>query len=126
MRILRFSKRHKYNAQKTKVDNFTFDSKMEADYYKMLKLKMRLTVIKHIDVHPIVTIEGIRWKIDFIIYYPNGKIEAIDIKGFQTAQFKDRRKLFDILHPLAPLKIITRKGGKWYASDDKNIENSTS
>ena len=114
MRPLRLSRGHKYNAQKTKVDGFTFDSKMEAAYWEMLKLKMRLKIIKHIDVHPVVTlIEGIRWTLDFIIYYPDGKIEAVDIKGFQTEQFKDRRKLFDVLHPLAPLKVITKKGKKW-------------
>ena len=120
MRPLRLSRRHKYNAQKTKVNGHTFDSKAESEYFGLLKLKIRAGEIKYIDVHPVVSLPGgIRWKLDFFIYYPDGKIEAIDIKGFETQVFKMKQKLFNQFHPLAPLKVITKKGGSWYADANK-------
>ena len=99
----------KYNAKKTNIDGVTFDSKMEAREYGTLKMRKLAGEIKHFDLHPVVTLPGnIQWRLDFMVYYPNGKIEAVDVKGFETQAFKLKLKLFNSTHPLAPL--VVRKG----------------
>jgi len=103
----------KYKAKKTKIDGITFDSKMEANYYGTLKMRKMAGEIVHFDIHPIVTLPGnIQWKLDFIVYYPDKRIEAIDVKGFETQAFKLKQKLFNSTHPLAPLAVIKKLKGK--------------
>ena len=112
-----FNTGSKYGSQKIQEDGFTFGSKIEHEYYQLLKLQQRAGLIKHIDVHPTVTLSGgIRWKLDFMVYHGivnNGKIELIDVKGFETEGFRIKRKLFDAAHPLAPLIVVKKKGGKF-------------
>jgi hypothetical protein len=100
-------KRSKYNAQKRKVDNIIFDSIAEANYYGKLKGLKQSGEILHIDIHPVFTLTAsIKYIADFMIFYKNGKIEVIDVKGMKTRDFKLKEKLFNEIHPLKPLKIV--------------------
>lgn len=112
---LKGSQANKYNAQKTRVDGHLFDSKMEAEYYEILKSQTMIGgQIQHIDVHPVMTLPGgIRYKPDFMIYWVTSEIEVIDVKGVMTKDFKIKRKLFDETHPLAPLVVVQKRGGEW-------------
>ena len=54
-------KPNKYNARKTMVCGRTFDSKRESEWYMMLREKMRLGEIKHLECQPTYTLlEGFR------------------------------------------------------------------
>ena len=112
-------RKSKFNAQPTEVDGFRFDSKVEAEFYRYLKALKSAGEVEHIDVHPIFTLPGgIRFQPDFLVFFKaetegSGNIAVYDVKGVLTAQARDRKRLFDASHPLAPLIIVRKKGKRW-------------
>lgn len=98
-------KKHKYNAHKTMVDGIQFDSKREAEYYCQLKLRITAGEIIKFDLQPeFVLQEGyvnkagykvraIKYKADFRIYYPNGRIQIVDVKGVRTRTYLNKKKM---------------------------------
>lgn len=108
--MVRF-KRHKYNAQPKIIDGIRFDSTTEANYYLILKDD---SSVLHIDCHvPLTLVGGLRLNVDFLVYRQDETVEAIEIKGVETSEFKRMRKLFDSTHPLAPLNVFKKKGKQW-------------
>ena len=93
-------RRGKYNNQRTIVDGISFDSKREAAYYCRLKLLKAAGQIKDFEVKPKFQLipandlfRGISYIGDFMVTYPDGKSEIVDVKGFETPEFKIKRKL---------------------------------
>jgi hypothetical protein len=120
----------KYNAKKTAIDGITFDSIAEAKYYTHLKEKRDSGAIKTFKLQPSFTLqEGfkkdgksfkpITYKADFEVIYPGDEIEIIDVKGFETADFKIKRKLFEKKYPhsLTLMKYVKKYGG-WITVDE--------
>ena len=70
---------------KVKYDDITFDSELEVEYYKYLQgLKMQGKVITY-NYHPAVPIQITKnnsYTPDFVVFYPNSKIEIIETKGY--------------------------------------------
>jgi hypothetical protein len=100
-------RKNKYNAKKTVVDGIKFDSKDESDYYLHLKELKKKGQIKDFELQPKFellpkfvnkkgkTILPINYKADFLVTYTDGATEVIDVKGFETADFKLKKKLFE-------------------------------
>lgn len=97
----------KYKAKKTIVDNITFDSKKEADWYIKLKesenkgmiknLKRQVEYIlipKQFDENNKFLYHPIKYKSDFEYDDLEGKHHVIDVKGYKTPEFKVKEKLF--------------------------------
>lgn len=104
--MLEQEKAHKYGAKRTTVDGITFDSQREAEYYYELKLLKRAGRIKDFELQPEFIlledftkfgkkIKGIKYRADFKIIHNDSSVEIIDVKGFQTKDFKLKKKLFD-------------------------------
>ncbi|MFK4167234.1 DUF1064 domain-containing protein [Paenibacillus lautus] len=120
---LKLSK-HKYGAKQTTLDGITFDSKMEAEYYRQLKLLQQGKVITDLELQPTFEllesttlpngkkIRGIKYKADFQ-YRENGRPVVVDVKGARTAEFKIKEKLFYHRYPDLQLKLVTKKNGRW-------------
>ena len=96
----------KYKAKKTIIDGITFDSKSEAKRYEELKLLQRGGAIKNLSLQPrfmlqegFVNIDtgrkerAIEYVGDFM-YDEGDRIVVEDVKGFKTADYKIKRKLF--------------------------------
>lgn len=93
----------KYHNKKTVFDGITFDSKKEAEFYKVLLASKRLGGIKEIELQvpfPYTILyarpdqpgstfsrKG-KYIADFRVTYSDGKIEVIDTKGMETAKFR--------------------------------------
>ncbi len=112
---------NKYHAISVTIDGIRFDSKSEAEMYQLLKADVATL---HIDCHVPVTLPGgLRFSIDFLVWKKTvsvgetgeevGHVEAIEVKGFATQDFKRMRKLFDETHPLSPLIVFKKSGGRW-------------
>lgn len=108
----------KYGNRKVVIDDITFHSKMEADYYIYLKELKKDKKIKGFELQPAYllqdafkyknkTIRAITYIADFKVKYLNGDIEIIDIKGFKTNDFKLKEKMLKYL--IANLEHITFK-----------------
>jgi hypothetical protein len=120
----------KYNAKRTEIDGISFDSKVEGQYYLYLKQQQIEGKIKRFEMQPIFTLqEGFRkngkyfrpilYIADFKVYLNDGSIQIIDVKGFETPDFKIKRKLFEAKYPfkLILMKYVKQYGG-WLTNDE--------
>ena len=100
-------KHAKYGNTKMAIDGITFDSKAEASRYAELKILERAGQITGLELQPKFTVLdkytiGGR-KERAVIYIPDFKytdtktgVEVVeDVKGFETKDFKIKRKLFE-------------------------------
>lgn len=106
-------KKAKYNNKKTKVDGLYFDSKKEADYYTNLALLLRAEEIKGFCRQPEFILErgntaerAITYKADFIVFNIDGSTEIVDVKGYESQQWKRTFKLFRLKYPELKLKVV--------------------
>ena len=105
--MLRKKARHKFNAKPTTVDAIRFASKLEASYYKKLQaLKLSGVVLGFFMQVPLHFKSGIIYRMDFLVFYEDGKCEAIDVKGMETPTFKLKLKLIEEEYPWIELRII--------------------
>ena len=89
-------KKSKYKANKVEIDGIKFDSQKEADYYCELKLRLAAGDIKGFCRQAeFVLAPGLRYKADFIVFNNDGTSEIIDVKGFKTQVYKDKKKVFE-------------------------------
>lgn len=107
---------NKYKNTKIVVDNIKFDSVLEANRYKELKLLERAGEISNLELQPRFllqdsfkkngrTFRKIEYVADFK-YIENGKTIVEDVKGIQTDVFKLKYKIFEKVYPDLTLKII--------------------
>ncbi len=92
--------RNKYNAKKVTIDNKTFDSTSEGDYYAQLKLQERAGLIKGVDCQ----VKEELWaygkhicdyKVDFLVYHLDGSLEYIEHKGNPTPDWRIKWKFLE-------------------------------
>lgn len=110
---------NKYRNRKIVIDNIKFDSVLEANRYRELKLLQRAKEISNLRLQvPFVLQEGfkkngktyqaIKYIADFV-YEEKGHTIVEDTKGVKTEVFKIKQKLFEYKYPELNLKIITRE-----------------
>ncbi|MEF3306665.1 DUF1064 domain-containing protein [Paenibacillus sp. GYB003] len=104
-------RRHKYGAQKTKIDGHTFQSLAEANYYKQLKLLQRAGEVTDIVLQPKYEIipsyrgrngrkvSATYYIADFLVTYKDGRQEIIDVKGYITPVYALKKKMFEYRYP---------------------------
>ena len=106
---------NKFNAQRVKADGYTFDSLAEHRRYCELKLLEKAGEIEKIIVHPsfpiVVRGKNICYvELDFSYRIRNPKrpfhLKYEDVKGFDTAVSKLKRKLFHACYPELELEIL--------------------
>jgi len=89
----------KHGNKRVKVDGIWFDSQGEANYYCNLKLLRRANKIAWFCLQPkFVLLDGettILYIADFIVCENDGKARVIDFKGFETKDFKIKKKLLE-------------------------------
>ncbi len=90
---------HKYNAVRTEMDGINFPSKAEARYYQQLrKLKSDGQIIFFLCQVP-VEIPGTKLVIDFLEFWADGRIVWTEVKGFETPEYKIKKKAVELLYP---------------------------
>lgn len=121
MTRVRLARGHKYNAQKTERDGYTFDSKAEADHYLRLKLRQAAGEIGNLRLQPEFELlpaftdssgkrqRAINYRADFM-YDEGDSVVVCDVKGVETEAFKIKRKLFLNRYPQYKFRVV--KGGK--------------
>jgi hypothetical protein len=114
----------KYNNKKEEINGIVFDSKLEAEYYRLLLQQQKEGLITHIVLQPVYllipsfkkkgkTIRRAEYIADFLITYKDGSQAVIDVKGMATDVFKLKAKLFNYSYPDLELKVITKQKGEW-------------
>lgn len=105
-------KRSKYGNVKTVVDGITFDSKKEADRYRVLKAQEEAGEISHLERQgKIYLMSGTTfvkydsgrkafWKFDFAYFCPKRNRRVIeDVKGVRTDVFKLKKAVLTACYP---------------------------
>lgn len=94
-------KRQKYNAKKVFADGMWFDSKWEHEFYQQLKLRQKageiLYFLRRVPIH---LPGGVTLRVDFVIFYADGRVEYVDTKGVLTRTFIDKKKMVEALYPI--------------------------
>ena len=102
--------KRKYNNRKIEIDGYTFDSRLEADFYLRLKPLVKAGKIKELKIHPRYLLqEGfskngkhfnpIYYVADFEVTYDDGITVIYDTKGIRTEVYKIKKKLFEYKYP---------------------------
>ena len=121
MRLVRAQnkKPNKYNARKTTVCGYTFDSRREAEIYLDLLSRKQAGEIVRIGFQPSYTLlagfrdntgkkqRPITYTADFFVAYADGRNEVIEVKGVRTRDYLLRKKLF--LYMMRDTDIIFRE-----------------
>ena len=120
----------KYGAKKVTIDGITFDSKAEGRYYEhLLKLK-KTGVVEDFEMQKVFTlldrfahphtgriVRAVTYRADFEVYYTDGHVEVVDVKGFmKNPVFLIKQKLFMFRYQI-PLVIV-----KWDAKTKTFVE----
>lgn len=93
--------RHKYNAVRTEVDEIKFSSKLEASYYKFLKLCEKSgQVLFFLRQIPFDLPGKTKYLADFMIFFSDGTVKIVDCKGVDTPMSILKRKQVEAIYPV--------------------------
>ncbi len=108
----------KYHARPCEVDGYRFDSQAEAARYQELRLLERAGRISDLQVHPRFehapggkdawtgkAFRAVTYEADFSYFDGDHRIVE-DVKGFATAAFGIKRRLFLARHPHCELRVL--------------------
>lgn len=121
------------------IDDITFDSKIEAEYYtEVIKPGLQSGEILTVDFHPKYVLlpkftacingkarkfQQMTYSADFKIHYADGTEKVIDIKGMLPAEFKIKCKFFLYLYHETGINFYLIRSAK--KSKGKTIEWAT-
>jgi hypothetical protein len=99
--------RHKFSAKPTKRDGQHFPSQKEARFYdQLVLLKEHGGQGKHgplvffLRQVPFHLPGGVKYVVDFQLFWYDGTIEFVDVKGHRTKEFIRNKKLVEALYPI--------------------------
>lgn len=96
----RFNK-HKFRAKPVIDDGARFPSKLEHAYYQKLQRDQKdgsvLFFLRQVPFH---LVGGIKYVLDFMVFYSDGSIRFLDIKGMETAEFLMKKKMVEATFPV--------------------------
>jgi hypothetical protein len=103
----------KYKNFKTVINGITFDSKKEAAYYGILKLKQKAKLIDsfQMQVKYDLIVNGIKigfYKADFVTYKGGVVLEVIDVKSEMTKKlpvYRLKKKLIKAIYKIDIIEI---------------------
>lgn len=104
------AKASKYRNTKIEVDGILFDSKAEARHYGFLKIARdaghltferqvpyRFEVVYRAESGKAIT-KRMEYRADFVVTWNDGRVEVQDVKGVQTKEYKQKKKLMSALY----------------------------
>jgi len=91
--------RHKFNAVRTECGGISFPSKAEARYYEELKLRQKAGQVLFFLRQVPIDFPGGKYVVDFLEFWQDGTVHFVEVKGFETPQFKTKRAIVESLYP---------------------------
>lgn len=98
--------RHKFNAVKAIRDGITFHSKKEAKYYdELVLLKASGEVLFFLRQVPFHLPGSVKYLCDFQVFWKDGNVSFVDVKGMKTATYIMKKKMVEALYPIKLTEI---------------------
>lgn len=112
MRIKR--RYHKFGAKPITIKNVRYQSTAEGQYSLHLDLLQKAgEILFYLTQVPIKLPGGTKLVIDFLVFYVDGTVEFIDVKGRETEEFKIKKREVEAIYPFDILKVRKKeKAGK--------------
>lgn len=96
----------KYKNTRTVVDGIRFASQKEAKRYKDLQLLQAAREVQFFLRQVPIDLPGkVRYFIDFIVFWKDGRISFEDVKGMKTPVYKIKKKQVESLYPIEITEI---------------------
>ena len=93
--------RHKFKNIITIRDGLKFRSKKEASFYGRLKIQKNMGEVVFFLRQPKFDLPGgVTYSADFQVFYINGVVEFIDVKGKRTKGYIRNKKMVESLYPV--------------------------
>lgn len=93
--------RHKFHAKPCESDGIKFASKKERSYFHALKiLQEKGEVLFFLRQVPFFLPGNTKYVCDFQVFYSNGEVAFIDVKGVETPMFILKKKQVEDLYPI--------------------------
>ncbi len=98
----KFKARNKYSAKPTWRDGMWFGSQREARYYDQLILGKRAgVVIQFLRQVPFHLPGNIVYRCDFEVFYSDGTVRFVDVKGVRTKSFiRNKKQVEELYDPI--------------------------
>lgn len=108
----RWSNKNKYGNTSSTYNGVQYHSKREAREAAELDLRVKAGEILRWErqVRISLDVNGYHicnYFIDFVLYYPDGRTEYLEVKGFETEVWRLKWKLFESLYGDDPMKRLT-------------------
>jgi len=98
--------RHKFKAVRCESDGFKFASKKECKRYSELKLLQKAGEVAFFQMQtPFHLPAGVKYVLDFQVYWANGDITFEDVKGVKTPMYILKKKQVEALYPIKITEI---------------------
>jgi hypothetical protein len=96
------AKPSKYRNTRTQAsDGSWHQSKKQAAYCDTLILLQKAGDVKFfLQQVPFRLPGGVKYLLDFLVVYPGGRIEYVDVKGYKTETYKLKKKQVEDLYPV--------------------------
>lgn len=96
----------KYKSRKTEVDGIRFDSIKEANRYKELLILVRDGAVSHFLMQvPFLLDGGVKYRLDFLVFWNGEPPTYEDVKGFKTQVYKIKKKMVEARYPIKITEI---------------------
>lgn len=93
--------KHKFNAKACESDGIKFSSKAERSYYNRLKLLQKSGEVLFFLMQVPFRLPGnIKYFCDFQIFYSDGTVSFVDVKGVSTPLFILKKKQVEQMYPV--------------------------
>ena len=93
--------RHKFNAKGCESDNIKFSSKAERAYYHHLKtLQKNGDILFFLMQVPFRLPGNTKYIVDYQVFYADGTVAFVDVKGVSTPMFKMKKKQVEDIYPI--------------------------
>lgn len=100
--------KNKYNAIPIKVDKMRFDSKLEARFYEKLKAMVQAKELGYfLRQVPFHLPGNVTYRCDFQLFWSNGEVSYIDVKGRDTPMSRLKRKQVEDLYPVT-IEVVNK------------------
>lgn len=104
--------RHKFRAKPVRYDGQHFASKLEWGYFAKLQLEVKAGhVVFFLRQVPFHLPGGAKYVCDYQVFYADGSVKFIDVKGVETSEFITKKKIVEAIYPVN-IEIVKRSDFK--------------
>lgn len=93
--------KHKFHAVRCQADDYNFSSKAERAYYYNLKILEKAGEVLFFLMQVPFHLPGkTKYVCDFQVFYADGTVDFVDVKGVETEVFKIKKRQVEEIYPV--------------------------